>query len=267
MPVLKRSEGWFRSEDLVLPRQTLAPDEVEPFLDYLFSSVARKPKPLKLKETAGVVRYLKALALQDRHPAERRAIERIAEILWGTVMQSGRIAMAGKSEVIKFLQEHRHTYFAHTELHRMLDLIGQEREPANAGDLFRPPRLLGKRRSVSGAGPARLQDDLTERIYAGYHALRRAKVRNARGRIAEVLNRLGFQTRPRSAAASTWGPAEVNDRVQQFEARLVHQHRLSNKGNRSKEITRLRNMQVDSWIHGFHHALKLNSESPESSGT
>jgi len=160
--------------------------------------------------------------------------------------------MACKTEVIQFLQEHQHTYFAQTELDPILELIGQEQEPANSRNLFRTPKLLGKGRLVSGAGPARLQDDLTERIYVGYYALRRAKVRNARGRIAEVLNRLGFQTQPRSATVGTWGPAEVSERVQQFQAKMIRQHRLAKPEIRSRELTRLRNMRVDGWIHGFH---------------
>lgn len=134
-------------------------------------------------------------------------------------------------------------------------------EPSRHTEFFRPPKLLGKHRSAGGQGPARLQDDLTERIYVAYHALRRTRTRNARGRIAAVLNQHGFQTHAQSATIRTWGSAEIIERVQQFEGRIVRQHRLSKREDRAKEIERLRNMRVDSWIHGFHSASTLEAGS------
>ena len=97
---------------------------------------------------------------------------------------------------IQFLKEHARTYFASFDIDRLVEFIRKRQEPTRHAEFFRPPKLLGKGRSVSGQGPARLKDDLTERIYVAYHALRRIRIRNARGRIAAVLNRLGLETHP-----------------------------------------------------------------------
>src|SRR5262249_8671229 len=140
-----------------------------------------------------------------------RDVKRIAKMIWGTLLQSGRIEMPTKAEVVQFLQEHRYTYLAQFNVDRALGFIQARKEPTSGDELFRVPKLIGQNRAVSGSGPARLQDDLTERIYVAYRALRRAKVRNARGRIAETLNRLRLETRPRSKTAGSWGSAEVND--------------------------------------------------------
>ena len=126
-------------------------------------------------------------------------------------------------------------------------------EPAQYAESFRPPKLMGAMRSASGKGPARLQDDLTERIYVGYHALRRARIRNARGRIATVLNQLGFAAGAPSATEGKWGSYEVIERVRQFGDRIVRQHRLSRQ-DRTKQ-KQIRDMLVDSWIHSFQFAL------------
>src|SRR5438876_706360 len=109
MPPSKRSpaEGWIESDQLVVPRQTLSPEEIEPFLEYLFSSVVGKPKQLKLRETAGVVRYLKALVMEEPHSLQRDVVERVADVIWGTLLQSGQIAIAEKEAAVQFLYEHR----------------------------------------------------------------------------------------------------------------------------------------------------------------
>lgn len=77
MPPSNQSDGsgWIHSDEFVLPRQTLSAEEIGPFLEFLFSRVVRKPKQLKLKETAGVTRYLKALVLEYASNKERGGIE------------------------------------------------------------------------------------------------------------------------------------------------------------------------------------------------
>lgn len=180
-------------------------------------------------------------------------------MIWDTLLDTGRIAIAEKAAVLQFLQEHKQTYLAYFDVDRMVDFIQQCEEPSRHKELFQAPKLLGKGRSVSGLGPGRLQDDLSERIYVAYYALRRFGIRNARGRITFVLNALGLHTNPRSKAVGTWGSAEVNERVQQFEARMARQQRLPKK-TAPEEIQRLRNMRVDSWIHGFHFASAIQSD-------
>jgi hypothetical protein len=246
-------EGRIRSDQLILPRQTLSQDQIGPFLQFLFKEIARKPKPLKLKQTAGVARYLKAVAAETQGSAERDNVDHLAEVLWLTMLDSGEIEIAPKEEAIQFLKAHALTYFASFEVNRILEYLENLPAPSRHAEFFQPPKLKGASRSARGQGPARLQDDLTERIYVAYHALRRTGIRDARGRIATVLNGLEYEIGVRSMTDCTWGPSEVYERVRQFGDRIVRQHRLS-KGDRTQK-ERLRNMLVDSWIHGFHWAV------------
>jgi hypothetical protein len=64
-------EGWIRSDQLILPRQTLSQEQIGPFLQFLFKENARKPRRLKLKQTAGVARYLKAVAAEAAGSPQR----------------------------------------------------------------------------------------------------------------------------------------------------------------------------------------------------
>jgi hypothetical protein len=221
-------------------------------LEFLFCDIARKPKQLKLKETARLARYLKAVAWEAPPSSERDTVEHMAAVIWLAMLQSGKIEIALKQEVIQFLKEYAHTYLASFEVDKIVAYLEKLNEPTRYAESFRPPKLMGAMRSVSGKGPARLQDDLTERIYVGYHALRRARIRNARGRIATVLNQLGFATGAPSATECKWGSYEVIERVRQFEDRIVHQHRLSKQDRMKQE--QIRDMLVDSWIHSFHFA-------------
>jgi hypothetical protein len=253
-------EGWTHSDQLILPRQSLSKEEAEPFLSYVFSQMARKPKRLRLRETARVARYIKAIAAEMPGSWERATLDNLAKVTWLTLLEVGQIPIGTKSEAIGFLREHAHTYLASFEVDKLIEQIDKSVEPSRYRELFQPPKLMGKSRSVQGGGP-RLQDDLTERIYVGYHALRRAEVRNARCRIAAVLNELGLKTRAQSGTAEIWASQEVFERVQQFEDRIVRKHRLARLApdDRIKEIARLRNMLVDSWIHEFRFALAVES--------
>ena len=245
-------EDWILSDQLILPRQTLSQEEIGPFLQYVFREIARKPKQLKLKQTASVARYLKAVAAEAQGHAQRDTVDRVAEVLWLTMLDSGQIKIAPKEEAVQFLKTHALTYLASFDVNSLVEYLQNQPEPSRHTDFFRPPKLRGANRTAWGQGPAGLQDDLTERIYVAYHALRRAGIRNARGRIASVLNELGYEPSVRSVTECKWGPSEVNERVRQFGDRIVRQHRLSKRDMTQKE--RLRNMRVDAWIHGFHWA-------------
>lgn len=245
-------DGWIHSDQLIRPPQTLSQEEIGPFLRFLFREIARKPKRLKLKQTAGVARYLKAVAAEAQGSAHREYVDHLAAVLWLTMLDCGQIEIAPKKEAIQFLKTHSLTYFASFDVNRILEYLESLPEPSKHAEFFRPPKLQGAGRSAVGRGPARLQDDLTERIYVAYHAIRRTGIRDARGRIATVLNDLGYETGVRSLTERRWGPAEVNERVRQFGDRIVQRHRLS-KGDGTQQ-ERLRNRIVDSWIHGFHFA-------------
>ena len=92
-----------------------------------------------------------------------------------------------------------------------------------------------------------------------YYALRRTKVRNARGRVAVVLNRFGYKTRAKPGTDTSWTSAEVNERVRQYEARIIRQHRLNKGSGQKSKIKELRDMQIDGWIHGFHSRLQMKA--------
>jgi hypothetical protein len=248
---------WMHSDQLILPKQSLSKEEAEPFLSHVFGQLARKPRRLKLTETARVARYLKAIAAEMPGSLQRVVLDRLAEMIWLTVLEVGRIEIATKPEAIRFLQEHAHTYLSSFDVKEIVEQVDQHDEPSRHREVFRPPNLMGEGRSVQGGGPARLRDDLTERIYVAYYALRRAGIRNARSHIAAVLNQRGLRTQARSDKMQTWGSPEVIERVQQFEDGIVRRQRLARFDGveRIKEIARLRNMLVDSWIYGFRFAV------------
>src|ERR1700739_4422552 len=93
-------DGWIRGDQLILPPQSLSPEEIGAFLKFLFTEIARKPKRLKLRETAGVARYLKAIAFETPASAERDTAERLAEMIWLTMLDTGQIEITRKDEVI-----------------------------------------------------------------------------------------------------------------------------------------------------------------------
>ena len=207
-------------------RADLAADQADAFLNYLFSTVARRPKLLSLREGASVARYLKALTLEMEAGEVRKQLDRLADAIWAMLFQFAPIQASDKPTVIGFLDKHRSTYLA--GLDRMFGLENAFQQIRKApvpsrGDRFPAPLLQSGHQSVYGPGRLHLDDDLTERVYAGYHALRRAGVRNARGRIATVLNRHQLRTRAGGLTSTKWGSDEVYERVKQYDARLKKQ--------------------------------------------
>ena len=61
------------------------PDEIELFLEFLCTTVARKPRRLKLQETAHVARYLDAVAEQLPESDGRAELERLTQTLWRAI--------------------------------------------------------------------------------------------------------------------------------------------------------------------------------------
>ena len=75
-----------------------------------------------------------------------------------------------------------------------------------------------------GAKDPNFADDLRERICAPYYALRQAEVYDARGKIAQALNRHGLRTRVRRDVSRKWDSAQVYERVKQCESRFKKAH-------------------------------------------
>ena len=234
-----------------LPR--LGAEDVDTFLEYLFTTVARRPQRLRLRETAGVARYLKALALQSPRGKARSLVDQLADVIWGMLFQYGDIEPASKKAVVASLERHLKTYLAGLDaaigLAPALALIQQSPPPYRGAEAFKPPTLMSRQLSMRSHGRTRLVNDLTERIYVGYHALRRSGIRDARGRITVVLNKLGMKPRSRKGTVSEWLSCEVYERVRQYETRVKES--LSEDKDRDAKIRERRNYPVDFWLDVF----------------
>ena len=234
---------WSLSDQIPkLPRQSLAREEVEAFLQLMFTDVAVKPNPMTIAEGARVVRYLLAAAQTVAGP-ERATIVRLADSVGRTLFHAAPIKMAPKDDAVLFLERYAATYPLHPELQPVIELVGRLEEPPAGKDYFPQPALASKIRAVFGPGTPRLPNDLSERIYASYHALKRTGRHAARGLVAKALNQSGIQTGSLGSNRE-WGSAEVWERVKQYETRLKRDHRVTGDALRS-----LRDGIVDQWIH------------------
>lgn len=228
----------------------LNPAEAEAFLEHVFSAVARRPKPLTLRGGAGVAKYLKALAWEAPPGPVHELLERVSDIIWGTILVHAPIDTAGRQVVLDVLEAHRHTYLSginHVfDLEGAINYVRQATPPDRPGSLCPPPRLMSYSLATHGAGNPQRGDDLSERIYAAYYALRRARLQDARKRIAAVLNKLGLRLKARPNSVSDWGPYEVYERVKQYE-----QSQLRRFG-KSLGVQRFRSVIVDLWLFRFN---------------
>ncbi len=199
------AEGWISSEVFKLPGQVLNPSEGDAFLEFVFSMIAMRPKALGLREGAGVARYLKTLAWTLGPGSGRHLLNRLADTIWGTLFEFAPLPISDKGRAVEFLREHANTYLAGFDTEAAVKRVQESRGPPPEASLAHPPHLMSRRFSASGTGNPRLGDDLSERVYAAYHALRRARVHNARDRIAGVLNQRGFTTQARGGTYKRWG--------------------------------------------------------------
>ena len=214
-------EGWILSSELPrVPHQTLERDEVDAFLDFLFSDVARKPPEIRLQEGAAVARYLVALAWRLQPGDDRHLLDRLGDVIWGTIFQVAPFQISKKHQVITFLKQHASSYLNSSDVDSAIACVRDNPRPQRPDELFRPERLRSRRLAVGGATDARLQDDLTERITAAYYALRQAQIYDARGKIAQALNRHGLRTQARRSVSTKWESAQVYERVKQLESRF-----------------------------------------------
>lgn len=261
--------GWIPSEVLKLPVQELNPAERDVFLEYIFSMIAKRPRALRLREGAGVARYIKALA-DEMEPGPRQSLlGRLADVIWRALFEFAPLPVSERQRVVDFLQRHADTYLDAFDIEAVVQWVEGSGEPPPEAFSARPPHLMSRRSSAGGAGNPQLKDDLSERIYAAYHALRAARVHNARGRIARVLNQKGLMTHARGRASSKWGSYEVYERVKQYEAgvwarlkRLLAKQQAeaplpaSHAARLAKQIPDqargLAHSTVDKWVYLFH---------------
>src|SRR5262249_510994 len=98
-PPERESEGWISSERLPeIPLQDLSRAEANAFLNYLFSSIGRRPRRIGLRQGASVARYLKCLAWETDPGPRRQLLELMSEVIWGTVFTLGRFSASSKKE-------------------------------------------------------------------------------------------------------------------------------------------------------------------------
>jgi hypothetical protein len=254
---------------LKLPAQELEPSEADAFLEYVFSMIATRPKALSLRQGAGVASYLKTLAWKVEPGPRRYLLDRLADVIWGTLFQCAPLPSSERQEVINFLRQHADTYLSAFDIETTVKWVQESPGPSQQALSAHPPPLMSRRSSAVGAGNPQLKEDLSERIYAAYHALRAVPVHNARGRIAKVLNQKGLTTHARGGGFKKWGSYEVYERAKQYEAaveaklkRLLAKQQAeaplpaSHAARLAKQIPDqargLAHSTVDKWVYLFH---------------
>jgi hypothetical protein len=169
-------------------------------------------------------------------------LEVLAGVIWGTVLQYARFPASSREDALRFLEKHAETYLSSFNMKAILEHV-RNAKPSGFGRAWVAPHLLSARLSAQGQGTPQLADDLTERIWVGYQALRKANVRNARRLVAAALNQQGLETRARGATSRAWGPEEIGERVKQFETRAKRRSRSSSGWCEAV---------VHKWVYLFH---------------
>lgn len=186
--------------------------------------------------------------------AERTRLLREIHQLWKTLLDA-RLPPGSKERTRRFLKRHERTYLANLDVDWLLSVM-ERTEAAEAGKP-KPPSLISKRMSRSGAGNPWLLDDLSERLYGAYRALTQSKIRPARQHVAGALNARKLYSSARRGPRRPWNSDAVIERVNQYEKQL-------RKGDPAEITTkdaraRHRQQAANKWIYLFR-----TSESPES---
>jgi hypothetical protein len=132
----------------------------------------------------------------------------------------------------------------------LIDYTKQAPAPSRASP-NRSPNLVTADTARVGKGNPHLKDDLSERIYAGFYALKRAGISRASRTVAEHLNRAGRKVRTPDDRDDAWNQYSVRERIKEFGAKLRRQHGTAGKA----AAQRLRDSLVDRWLWMFrvHH--------------
>lgn len=273
--------GWLSSSRMrTPPAKPLAMKEVEQFLDFLFHDVASRPEPMRLNEVAGVVRYLDALATTgvpsrivqkgatsvNRYCAEgeydekgrhrtrdwsaKQSADTIANALWSTLRQCGKIKLATKAKVIRLVKTHSTNYSPQT-VDAVLAFV-RNAEPYESDHIFQPVALISRSQAVGMAG-RHLQNDLSERIAVAKSALGKVRVPRANVEIARALKRHRCPKRDKS---TDWYDTDVHERAKDFTQAFRTQH---HSGTKSKRVVQ---SLVDSWIFRFRYGKSFEPLDP-----
>jgi hypothetical protein len=101
---------------------------------------------------------------------------------------------------------------------------------------------------------------LTERIYAAYSGLKRARAKRVKPRIAKALNRWKVKFEgPRRRKHQNWTHDHVNERIQNQQRRWLAELR-GPKVEAKKAIQKRADALADSWIQQFRFGLTLDGQ-------
>jgi hypothetical protein len=246
MPTKKLSPGS-NLKAAINPAPLLAASEVQSFLDFLFSDLAKKRRSLSLRKTAPIARYLMLLAKHGvpkkaieegpdalkkyweskaAHPRRSaQAVELVAKFVWEDLLRFGDFPRASNEEAREFLQQRR---WHHPALQIALEFLEDYELPTDVPNLklpvnvslpqelvsnVVPTRFVAKRLSEQGGNPY-LDDDLSQRVAAADCILKQAGIRVPHRRIAEALN--ASPLTKDLGPDCVWGSPEVRDRVKSY---------------------------------------------------
>jgi hypothetical protein len=258
---------------------------VAPFLEFVFSNVATRPGPLRLRETSLVVHLLLLLAqygvpreivgkgkqavedygreteyeAKTRRPMRkdrqiRKQTERLALRIWHELLSYIEGAITPKA-ALAFLRKHEGTHFADSlDIDAALRLVETFELPPGTSRVLGRPHLVSARSRAFGQENPRLQNNLSECIYAAYHALRRSKVTRVSHLVAEALTRAEVRDAAKGKPPE-WTYTEVHDRLKVYE-RSFQGAFLKGRGQQTVatnriELERRRIEIANKWIRSF----------------
>jgi len=186
------------------------PPSPQHLVEFMLATIARRLPPVPFREGAAVARYLDDLAWQVSPGPQRRLLTQLARAMWTAVFQYAPFKSADKATALGLLEKFGQTHLAEFDVKAAIKTVRSSDPPSRQHHLpaLRAPFM----QPTLGLGSPRIADDLTERICAGYWALRFGGVPKARTQLANALNRHEIRTESRRGGAS-WGAYEVAERV------------------------------------------------------
>jgi len=243
-PDQEETEGYIESSDLPeIPVQVLTREEAPAFLAFLFGDLARRPERVSLRESAAVARYLRALARETSPGTLRAELGRMARQVWMDALDFAPFEIAKKSQAVGFLRRHAETHLASYDTEAILGHVDSLPRPAKSAEPVSLPRLLSRSMAVVGPGGQRLGDDLSERVFAAYTALRVAGIHGASTAVAGALIVSEAAGKRGRGPQTVWGADEVRERCKGFKVFLAKQHG-GNALRAGKQVT-------NKWIYLF----------------
>lgn len=272
------AERWALRREFEVGHLLLEEKEIEPFLEETLGGLGRRPPEIRLKEGARVARFLRRLALEgvpkqqpdtplsgnqqrDQEQVSEHhqlRLHELGETIWNILLQNAPIEPAKPTAAIRFLKRYESTFLTHHRVPEALNTIQALGLPAESKDTFSPPNLVAPTITSTGEGNPRLSDDLSERIYVTYFALRRQKKRGVGKEIANVLERLQIG-RIRSKEG-VWTYEVVQDRIKQYKRRKSRELSEGSAKDRKEALDRWSEHLADISIGAFRGVRKIEED-------